>query len=262
MRHRTCGRGVFLWALATAGPLLAAQPATNPAPPRAKVLKLRVASYNIEGGRKAAEVLANIRSVNPDILLLQEVDARTVRDFARAFGKRRQFGPYRPNAGQGIAILADGPMEPVKLFSMPNERNFAMAAKVKIADQELVVICAHFKSLPRPLVQGFLKTVAPHQAQAKQIVELAKKEKSPILFGGDLNTLAFTPAFITLSSTFRDTGAAVGTASQPSIFVHGVGYRIDHIMTRGPWKTLAAKVSPRPGSDHRLIWADLQLTIK
>jgi len=244
----------WLLVLVAGGYAQTTRPASEPA-----CLKIRVATYNIESGRKAQLVLENIRAANPDVVLLQEAHENNVRAFADALGMSRQFGPYSPKTTTGIGILAVGNLKPVKLFSMPKERNFALAATLETAGQKILLVAAHFKSLPRPLVSGLFKTMGPHQEQAKQIVDLVKKQNLPAVVGGDFNTLAFTPGYRILSTALKDSGAATGTSSQPSIIVNGTGYRIDHILVRGPWKIRASQVSPKPGSDHRLLWADLEL---
>jgi endonuclease/exonuclease/phosphatase family metal-dependent hydrolase len=233
----------------------AVRPTTAPA----DVLKIRVASYNTQAGRQRVTILKNIQSVNPDIVFLQEAPLENVRSFARTLDMNYQYGPYDPKAKMGLAVLATGQISPVKIFTMSGERNFALAARVRMGNREILVVSTHLKSLPRPLVSGLLKTMGPHKVQADMIIDLVKQTKTPIIVGGDFNTLGFTPAFIALSSVLRNTAAAVGTSTQPSIFVSGAGYRIDHILVRGPWKIHDSQVSPLPGSDHRLIWADLEL---
>jgi endonuclease/exonuclease/phosphatase (EEP) superfamily protein YafD len=237
------------------GQKLVSHPSTSPA----NFLSLRVASYNTQSGKQRANILKNIQSANPDIVFLQEAPLENLKSFARTLGMSYQFGPYYPKAKVGLGILAVGKINPVKFLTMAGERNFALAARVRIGDREILVVSTHFKSLPRPLVTGLLTVMGPHKAQADMVVDLVKQTKLPTIVGGDLNTLAFTPAFITLSSSLKDTAEAVGTSSQPSIFISGAGYRIDHLLVRGPWKILDSKVSPLPGSDHRLIWAQLEL---
>ncbi|MFA5864624.1 MAG: endonuclease/exonuclease/phosphatase family protein [Phycisphaerae bacterium] len=249
--------GVVLVCLITLPAHAVLQPSTRPTAP--KVLNLRLASYNILSAKFADKAFQNIQSVHPDIVLLQEAPLSRIKSFARNLGMSYQFGPYGPKSSTGLGILTIGKIKPVKLFDMPKERNFALAASVEMGNQKFLVICVHLKSLPRPLLTGLLKSMRPRQEQAKMIVELVKQTKTPAIVGGDFNTLSFTPEFLTLSSILRDCASAVGTSSQPSIFVNGIGYRIDHIFVRGPWKTRASQVSPLPGSDHRLIWVDLQL---
>jgi endonuclease/exonuclease/phosphatase family metal-dependent hydrolase len=258
---------VFIWGLVLAGCVQAqtdlpkrapTQPATTTS---ARVLlTLRVASYNTRYGAEKQNVLKNIQSVHPDVVLLQEIPPDTLRAFSRALGMNYQFGPYQPGASLGLGILTRGTLEPLRPpLGMPHERNFALVARLTYQGQRIIVISTHLKSLPRPLIKGVFQTMGPHQEQAKKILEVVREYKGPAVVGGDLNTLGITPAYLSLSANLKDTAAAVGTASQPSIYVGGEGYRIDRIFVRGPWKTRAAQVSPLRGSDHRLIWADLQL---
>jgi len=244
----------------------ASQPATRaavvPTQVAPKAVKVRVAAYNTQSGRTPRKILENLRSVTPDLVFLQEVSQSNVRFYAENLGLNYQFGPYQPNVMFGLGILAPGQITPVKLFTMPGERNFAMAARIVLGGQEILVVTVHLKSLPRPLVSGMLKVMGPHKAQAEEILELVKKENLPTIVAGDFNTLSFTPEYLTLSSTLKDSSSILGTTSQPSIIINGAGYRIDYIFFRGPWKPLKYQTRPLPGSDHRMIWSELDLTIK
>ncbi len=229
----------------------------------ARVLKLKVVTYNILGGRSIKQVLYNIRSVHPDIVCLQETPLghNGVRYLARMLGMEYQFGPYYPRKHFGIGILATGKIKPVKLFSMKKERNFGLAGEIEIGGQKILVIAIHLKSLPRPLFAGMLKSMGPRAKEARQIVETVKKYSSsmPVIVAGDCNTLPFTPEYVTLSSELTDCCVVTKTSNQPSIFIGKAGYRIDHIFVKGDWAIKRTQVCPFGGSDHRMVWAELEL---
>jgi endonuclease/exonuclease/phosphatase (EEP) superfamily protein YafD len=243
------------------------QPATRPvsatqpviAVRAAQTMDLSVASYNILGGREKAKVLANIRSANPDIVLLQEAPLEVVREYARQLNMDFDFGPYLPRSDSGLAILTRGKIEPIKLFFMAKERNFALAGEVTIRGEKIFVVCVHLKSLPRPVSSGVFKVMKPHTEQAKTILAEVKKQKLPVLVGGDCNALSFSPEYMTFASQLRDCATATPAATQPTIFVGDVGYRIDYLFTRGPWYVQSCRVNSESGSDHRMIHCRLKL---
>ncbi len=255
----------ILFLISICGMCFSSPVSSKPASQPAQILKLRVVTYNILGGRAIKQVLFNIRSVHPDIVCLQEVPLRSngVRYLARRLGMEYQYGPYSPKAGEGIAILATGKIKPIKLFSMKRERNFALAGIVDIGGRKILVVAMHLKSLPRPLISGMLKSMEARAKEAKQVVELVKKYSSslPVIVAGDCNTLPFTPEYITLSSAFTDCCVATKTSYQPSIFIGKTGYRIDHIFVKGRWKIKKTQVLPMGGSDHRMVWAELELNL-
>jgi len=222
-------------------------------------LKLRVASYNVLYGSSPKRILSNIESVKPDVVLLQEASLSAVQMFARSLGMEYQFGPYKPGVKFGMAVLSRGKMETVKLFSMKGENNFAIAANVSVGGREMLIVSVHWKPLPRPLVSGLLKSMGPHKEQARMILELVRQSHRPAIVGGDLNTLSFTPEYLAMTAVMRDCASETGTSSQPSIFVSGIGYRVDHIFVHGPWRCKSGGVSQLGGSDHRLIYSDLEL---
>jgi len=234
----------------------ATRPAGDPG-----TVKIRVATYNTQFGKSPQQIIENLQSVHPDLVFLQETSRSNLRRYARALNMNYQFGPYDPKAQFGIGILAPGEIQPVKIFTMPNERNFGLAAIIKIANKDVLVVSTHLKSLPRPLVSGVLKAMGPHKEQANRILELVDKTNLPTIVAGDFNTMSFTPEYLTMATAMKDCAVAVGNTTQPSIFVEGTGYRIDYVFVRGPWKPLTCQVSPLPGSDHRLVWTDLNLMI-
>lgn len=235
-----------------------------------KVCKFRLATYNICAGKHIKEVLDNIKKVNPDIICLQEVltvgKNNGIRYMARVLGADYAYARYTSDTYTGLAILVrGGKIKLLRAFQGPGkeDRNFAIACRVKIADIELTVISMHLKSLERPLIKGVFSSLIDHQKQVKKIIEFTKKEakEENIILAGDTNTLPFTPAYVMLKDNFTDCCLITKSQHKPSIFIDGRGYRIDHIFLKGDFKVLASDVSTSPGSDHRLIWADIEINI-
>jgi endonuclease/exonuclease/phosphatase (EEP) superfamily protein YafD len=258
---------VFAQSTKPAGPIIS--PATSTSQPAAsqpvkvsgseKTVELRVAAYNILRGEEKAKVFDNIHSAQPDIVLMEEAPDEVVRAFARKLDMSYNFGPYTPNGSQGIAILTKGKIKAVRLFSMQGERNFALASKVTIKGQTLLVIGVHLKSLPRPVTKGVFEVMDPHTRQAAKILAEIRKHDLPVLVGGDCNMLALSPEYAKLTSVLSDVALKTPNVNQPTIFVHAMGYRIDYFFTWGPWQVADYGVSPKPGSDHRMIHARLKL---
>jgi len=224
-----------------------------------KTIEFKVASYNILRGEQEADVLKNIRSVKPDLVFLQEAPKDVVKYFAEKFKMSYNFGPYYPNESTGLGILTRGTLKPVKLFTMKGERNFALGSKVTLDGETFLAVCVHLKSLPRPVTKGVFEVMEPHTRQAERILAEVSKQDLPALVGGDCNMLAFSPEYVKLTSRLTDVASKSPNICQPTIFVHDMGYRIDYFFTRGSWQVLDYGVSPKPGSDHRMIHAQLKL---
>jgi len=251
-----------LWACSTfllAGCSLAAS--TTPSKRPDSAIKLRVATYNVRIGSDLSRIQENLRLIGADVICLQEISTRRarLRKLAEALGMNYLAANYGKNWRNGLAVLARGKLKLVKVFTMPKERNFGLAAEVAVKGRKLNVLSIHLKSLPRPLLKGFFKSMGSRSQQAKQIAEFAKRSALPVIVAGDCNTLPLTPAYVALSSALRDCCTATGTSTQPTISIDRAGYRIDHVFVRGPWRIASCKVLPLAGSDHKPVAADLEL---
>ena len=237
--------------------------ATRPSPVRLDALdvkrhKLRVASYNIERGIQFDKVQANLEEARADLILLQEVPGKMLRTLARKFGMNYQFGPYSPNGDMGIGILAKGKLAPDKLFSMKDERNFALSVKWSVQKETFFVVSVHLKSLQRPVTTGLLNAMKPHTVQVKRILKQVKKHQLPTIIGGDFNTLAWTPEYQSMAAEMKDVAVVAKSQNKPTIFIGVGGYRIDYFFVDDSWKVRDYAVGPKPGSDHRMIQAVLE----
>jgi len=233
------------------------KPATQP------TLSLKVVTYNVHGGRNHHQLYQTLHKLKPDLLCLQEAPATgpfSPVAIARTLGMKYAFqGYYGPRSRFGCAILARGRVRAGKVFSMPGERNFGLTATVTFGSTQIKVVSIHLKSLPRPAIGGFLQTIGPHAKQARIIVETLKDVQQPVILAGDTNTLVVTPAYATLRSVLKDACVETNTTSQPSILLDGVGFRIDHVMFKGPWRVKSTKVIKVAGSDHLPVMAEMVL---
>ncbi len=234
----------------------------NHDPARNPVLTLKVLTYNVQGARRSAELAQLLGKTRPDLICLQEIPGRgksSVKTFADRVGMNFAFQPYYKKGYGGCAILARGKITGSKALTMAGERNFGMTSVVQIGPAKIKVVCVHLKSLPRPILTGFFKSMAPRAKQAGMIVDLIKDTYLPVVVAGDCNTLPFTPEYLKLQSVLQDACVVTRTTSQPSIEIDGIGYRIDHIFFRGPWQIRSCNVIAAKTSDHRPILAELQL---
>ena len=234
----------------------------NHDPTENPVLTLKVLTYNVQSARRPAELAQLLSKTRPDLICLQEIPGRgksSVKTFADRVGMNFAFQPYHKKGYGGCAILARGKITGSKALTMPGERNFGMTSVVQVGPAKIRVVCVHLKSLPRPILTGFFKSMAPRAKQAGMIVDLIKDTYLPVVVAGDCNTLPFTPEYLKLQSVLQDACVVTRTTSQPSIEIDGIGYRIDHIFFRGPWQIRSCNVIAAKTSDHRPILAELQL---
>jgi len=245
-------------------PVTAVLRATRPGRPST----LRVLSYNIHHGRGTDGVIdlprlaRVIRSADPDLVALQEVDERTTRsggvdeaaELARLTGLQMAFGPQIDYLGgrYGQAILARWPLGPPTVHELPGiggdrERRIAVAAEVDAPRGRLTFVGTHLHH----------RSEEARSAQARAIVTAFAGVERCIL-AGDINALPESEPLAILAGAWRLVAARDGP---PPTFPAGQPTRaIDHVFVRpaAAFEVIDLRVLDEPvASDHRPILAIL-----
>jgi len=162
-----------------------------------QAVRIRVLAYNIKHGEgmdaqvdleRAARV---IRSLNPDLVTLQEIDNQTTRtdgiDQAQRLGEltgmHAAFGDFMEYRGghYGMALLSRYPLVDVTNHRLPDgeEPRSALAARVNVGDrkQEIIFVGIHL-----------YRTADERLAQARRLVEVFDDVTTPVILAGDFNS--------------------------------------------------------------------------
>jgi endonuclease/exonuclease/phosphatase family metal-dependent hydrolase len=247
---------LFLAVILSVSPLLAA----DDAPPR-----IRVLTYNIHHGEGAdgkfdlERVAAVIKTTEPDIVALQEVDVKTKRSSGvnqsaelakltatnHAFGKALDFG----GGSYGVAILTRWKIENAKTHSLPGsdkrEPRAALSVALRINDTgpAFTFIATH------------LDHAADNNdrvAQCNKLSELfAADDAGPAILAGDLNAQSKDAEVKSLLEKWTAAGAGKGLLTFPS---DKPAIEIDHVLLRPAksWRVIEVKViEEKVASDHR-----------
>jgi endonuclease/exonuclease/phosphatase family metal-dependent hydrolase len=239
---------------------------------------LRVATWNISGGRREgtatvdlAAVLAGVRALGADLLAVQEVDRQLARsgraDQPRAIAEA--LGPgwswwyapalvgddFRPLSGPdpggpayGNLLLSRLPVEGVEQRRFPpaggGEQRTALVATVRLGSRAVAVAATHLSNKPGYNVR---------QLRALQAVLAGRP--APRLLLGDLNLRSTS---LPLASRWGWPEAGRGGTvpnSRPN-------RQLDHVLRNDPAGLLrpgGARVVAAPVSDHRALVVDLDL---
>lgn len=237
-----------------------------------KPVRLRVLSYNIHHGRgidgklDLERIAGVIRSVEPDLVALQEVDRKTWRvdgadepaELARLTGLKVAFEQNIPFAGgeYGNAVLSRFPIKGHKNHVLPcldeGEQRGMLEVELELPGG-------------RPLL--FFSTHLDHRAADRERLACAetingfilKRAKSPAILAGDLNA---TPDSRVLKLFTAEWTRAADTKVLPTIPVGEPKRQIDYILFRPSdrWKVVEVRVlDEKVASDHRPIFAVLEL---
>jgi endonuclease/exonuclease/phosphatase (EEP) superfamily protein YafD len=218
---------------------------------------LKVLSLNLCHGRADAEiVVARVRQLGADVLFLQEFTAGVASRLQRAglddVLPHTRIEPVDGWRGLGIYSrfpLHEGPPVALAPTAQPT-------ALLELPSGETVeLICVH----PSP----------PTRAQGggtgqwrEQLAALPRPGRLPRVLAGDFNATLDHAAFRdVLHLGYADAALQAGTARTPTWGPAGkkAVLTLDHILVDHSCAVLACSVHPVPGSDHRAVYAEIQL---
>jgi endonuclease/exonuclease/phosphatase family metal-dependent hydrolase len=241
---------------------------------------LRVLTYNIHAGKDAQlvdnleRVAAIIDSADADIVLLQEVDRRTLRsnrvdhfaELRRLTGMHGVFGKSLDYQGgeYGIAVLSRWPVDSVAALSLkvdpPQERSGA-SYEPRIALHVVVPTPAG----PLHVVNTHLDASGTGTYRRQELIGALAHMKqtvpagAPLLFGGDLNARPPTSDIEAVAFALTDSFAACGVGPGETFPAHAPDRRIDYIFFRSA-RCQSARVLPTLASDHRPMLAIMEIS--
>jgi len=214
-----------------------------------KPVTLRVVTYNIQQGydqvgkRAYQQQLDVIRSLQPDLLGLQESDVArfsggngdVVRTFAEGLNMYAYYGPKTVTGTFGIALLSRYPLENPQTFFMYSvgEQTAAISAQVTVNGVSYHVLVTHLGN-GGPIIQ-----------QQQVLDELAGKQN--IIAMGDFN---FRPSTEQYALTTRTLDSAWVLAGSPLTAGLDPERLIDHIFVSPGTEVKSAEYIVSSVSDH------------
>lgn len=218
---------------------------------------IRVLSFNTHrsfGG--IGTVAAEIAAVDPDIVLLQEIDRfkgntgniDQAAYFAEALGMDHAFGAnvVAGNGQYGVAILSRFKILDTQNYLLPNgpggEQRGLLGVGVEIGGQEVRIYNTHLQN----------KIVGLREAQARHVAGILAGEENPIILGGDMNATSNTPTLAPLLGQLVDAWS-VGSGPEGT---GPNGSRIDFLMSSPSIEPQRAATLRSAISDHARVYAD------
>ncbi|EON24832.1 Endonuclease/exonuclease/phosphatase [Nocardioides sp. CF8] len=220
-------------------------------------VEIRVLDFNTHrsyGG--IGTVAAEIRALDPDIVLLQEIDRfkgstgniDQAAYFAEALGMNHAFGAnVRSGGGEyGVAILSRFKILGSENYLLPNgpggEQRGLLGVGVEIGGQEVRIYNTHLQN----------KIVGLREAQARHVAGIIANEENPVILGGDMNATINTATLAPLTSVLVDAWT-VGSGPEGT---GPNGSRIDFLLASPTIEPQRAAVLRSSISDHARLYAD------
>lgn len=231
---------------------------------------IRVLSYNIhhgeglDGKTDLKRIAKIIKSSNPDLVSLQEVDRGTKRtnrvdqakELEKLTGMKSLFGSSMGYQGgqYGNAILTNWEVRKREIFPLPGEPRSALCVTLEDPNKDsslgdILFIATHLDTAKEPRLASV--------PLIRKIIETNPEQ--PAILAGDLNARPGSPTMLTLQKDWLNATSAEGLLTSPA---NQPRSQIDYILVHPAktWKTVEAKVIEEPvASDHRPILATIRV---
>jgi endonuclease/exonuclease/phosphatase family metal-dependent hydrolase len=241
--------------------------------------QLRVVTFNVhrEPGDVVVRGIESDRTLREaDLILLQEVhrieNASEPCSAACALGKDLGYytlyapGHVQGDGTDGVAILSRSPILSGLVLELPDidvrinsGRRIALVATVLVDGAPVTVYAVHLTNR---------LTAGERRLQMLPVLQHAKRQKTPVIIGGDFNTSPFTwiggvvPVLTTtqddhLERLVRRYGFDTPVTGSGPTFRY-LGMRLDAIYTRGFDTETFAVATAANVSDHLPLWATVE----
>lgn len=225
---------------------------------------LRLVSFNVHRAAGPAgsldRVAAEIAELEPDVVLVQEVDrfqSRTGRvdqaaHLARAAGMHLSYSPtmVRGRGQYGTLVLSR--------HEIVQEGRYPLTGRPGLEPRAVQWVTLDVQGQPVRVYNTHLEAVRPRvrRRQAQQVASLVRRDPLPVVVGGDLNAWPGSPEVAAFSTHLVDTWRA----GRGSSATNAGGRRIDYLFVSKRFRPVRTMVVPSSVSDHHRVLADVRLT--
>jgi endonuclease/exonuclease/phosphatase family metal-dependent hydrolase len=220
---------------------------------------VKFVSYNILHNRRGiARVIDEIGKLDPDFVLLQEVDRSDVTQMSQALGRfpaiyHASENLAGPHASWGNAILSRHPLYDASSIPNPGGGSFGVWATAVVDNKKFLLgnvhLSATWNANPAHLVES-------SNNRWKELTNLVQAWQSagspPIVIGGDFNQLALGNNYALMTQHWSDALKTLGK-DQPTFTAGLLNTRIDYFLISREWNPLTAEVVDSDASDHKPI---------
>jgi endonuclease/exonuclease/phosphatase (EEP) superfamily protein YafD len=230
-------------------PLYLGAEAPDPAAPR-----LRVVEYNVfHDNPRSAEAARHIAALAPDVVVLLEITPAQLQVFTAALPGWYHVARPREDAF-GIAVFTREPPSTTRMLELGPPWMPSIEVTLELAGQTVAVAAVH---PPPPVSAAHSET---RNELLRAVSSWAAAHQGPALVVGDLNATPWSVAMreILASGPLRSTQRFGVQGTWPS-FLGPLSLPIDHVLYTTPLYPVARTIEPAFGSDHRMLYAELEL---
>lgn len=228
---------------------------------------LRVMIFNTRSpqNRNYAELLSWVKTTQPNLLALVEVD----RNWFREFSQLEELYPYSfadlTSSPRGLVIYSQYPLNFAQVKYFSERDNPTLIAQITLG-QPITVIATHPKP-PRTTAEFLLRN-----QQLEGISRYVQTLSNPVIVLGDLNVTMWSPYYRELERLSGLRNVRQGHGILPTwpttiaafrlnyLLMSILSIPIDHCLISDRLKATAVSRGPAIGSDHLPLIADLVIS--
>lgn len=228
---------------------------------------LRIATWNLQScARGIHRVAEQIRAIDADVVLFQEVDRGTRRSGrVDQVAQLAELAGYRDHAffqaiewddcgGYGLAMMSRHPLREARTVRLPTERNTEQrvlgTAVVETPSGALRTAVTHLSHRP------FERSLRIRQIG--HIHQVLGASDEPIVLAGDFNDLPGSEPHRAVTSRLRDLYDTAGEGDAGTHpFAPGITLRIDYMFACNRIDAHRTRVHATSASDHHALVSDL-----
>src|SRR5688572_26408120 len=221
---------------------------------------VRVVSYNILHNQRGRErVIEEIRKLDPDFVLLQEVErddlsamTRELRSLPAVYHRSENLAGMR--ASWGNAILSRYRLYEGRSIPNPGGGSFGVWATAVIDGKKFRVACVHLSATYKFDIKHFEESAIHRYKELTNLVKAWEEAgRPPIVVGGDFNQVAVNNNYELMTRHWTDVLKSLG--KDQNTFRHKLlATRIDYFLVSKEWRAMEGGVVDSDASDHRPIW--------
>jgi endonuclease/exonuclease/phosphatase (EEP) superfamily protein YafD len=237
--------------------LLALPPAEGgPRPPGAGECRLRILQANVlVSNTNAPALLALVAREDPDVVVLQEPNARWLRDLAPLTNAYPVFAAEPREDNFGAAVFCRLPSASAEIFHLSDpEAAPSTRARIAVGGKTLTVVGTH------PLAPCSAYGWLGRNRYTFELARLLRETEGPRVVTGDFNNTPWSAHFQTFLSVSGLRDSAQGRAPQstwPTFNPPFARIPLDHCLHSADVRIVDRRLGPDIGSDHLPLLIDL-----
>lgn len=222
-------------------------PAANPSVNKITATPVKILLINLNSPNTNHTAVSNyIQKIAPDILALEEINARWIGELLPLLRSYPYFKEVSQENNFGLGLYSKIPLEDIQVKHFASDLIPSLVGNIILDGKRASLIFTH------PMPPGTNEHYRWRNTQFEQIALLKPSLQKDILLVGDLNSTSWSYHFQKLKKDLglKDSRQGFGLQTSWPSFLPYAGITIDHCLVSKNFEVLKREIGPSVGSDH------------